>query len=274
MAAINFDATNAPQQDVYESMPAGWYNAAITASEMKPTKSGDGSFLALLFEVVDGPYKGRKVFTNLNLRNPNQMAVEIAYKQLSSICHATGVLQVSDSTQLHNRPLQMKLKVKPAQGDYEASNEISGFAKLGEHPTVNQKAGQAAPAPAFAAPVAPPAFPAQQQAQAWQAPAAPVAPAAPAWQAPAAPQGWQQPAPVEQAPAPQAWQQPAPQAPAPTPPSWQQPAQQQPPQAPQQQPAFQPPVQAAPSAPAAPAPVAAPAPADGMIPPPWQQLQQ
>ena len=278
MVAIVFDASNAPQQDSFDPLPAGWYNAAITNSEMKPTKAGDGSYLSLTFEVVDGPYKGRKVFTNLNLRNPNQVAMEIAYKQLSSICHSSGVIQLTDTMQLHNRPLQMKLKLKPAQGEYEPSNEVTGYAKLNENPVVSTKAGAAAPA--FAPPASAPQIPPAAPGAGWAAPAAAqqpaptAAPAAPAWQPPAAPQPWQAPPaqqasqeayapPVQAQPAAPTYAPPAaPPVQAPVPPSWQAPGQ----PAPQQAPA------AAPAAPAAPAP-AAPAPAP-QVNPPWQQPQQ
>lgn len=268
MAQLQFNAQNAPTLEARDALPAGWYDAMITATEMKPTKAGDGAYLACTFNIV-GPaaYSGRKVFMNMNLKNPNPTAQEIAYKQLASICHAIGVMQVQDSSQLHNIPMKIRLKVKPAQGEYEASNEITGFDNVnsmheGPAPVA---AGIGAPA-GFAAPAATAGF------------AAPVAPAPAAWQPPAqAQQPWQQQAP-QQAPVPQAPQQ------------WQQPPVQQ---APVQQPAFaQAPVQEAPVQQVAPPAFAAPvqqapvqqapvpqppvpqAPAAGAPVPPWAQPQQ
>lgn len=205
MAAIlNFDATTVPPADSIEAIPAGWYNAQIYQSEMKPTKDGSGAYLELRFSVLDGQYANRKVFGRLNLRNANPVAQEIAYKQLSAICHATGVLQVQDSQQLHGRPMKIKVKVRAASGDYEASNEISAFKSINEQ--VDGPVG-GAPATAGGAPWAPqpaaaPVAPAQQFAPQQPAPA----PAAPAWQPPAAQQPWVQPAPQPApaaAPAPQ-----------------------------------------------------------------------
>ena len=225
MAQLNFDASTVSPSESIEAIPAGWYNAQIDQSEMKPTKDGSGAYLELRFSVLDGQYANRKVFSRLNLRNANAVAQEIAYKQLSAICHATGVLQVQDSQQLHGRPLKIKVKVRAASGDYEASNEISSFKNINEQvdgpvggapaaaggapwaqqPTPAQQAAPWAPQPA-AAPVAP----AQQSAP----PAAAPAPAAPAWQPPAAQQPWaQQPAPQAapvQQPAPQPQAAPAP----------------------------------------------------------------
>lgn len=208
MATLNFDA-NAIQPDTsFEPIPAGWYNAVIDESEMKPTRDGSGAYLALRFNIIDGQYAGRKVFTRLNLRNQNPVAQDIAQKQLSTICHAVNVLNVQDSSQLHALPMQIRVKVtNDPTGQYDPSNEISGYKAVG----AGNGQGVAAPLAAPAAPVAP------------VAPAAPVAPqpqAQPAgtWQPPAnAPQQWAQPvAPQATAPAaPVAPAQPAPAAPAP-----------------------------------------------------------
>jgi hypothetical protein len=222
MAQLNFDATQvAPDTGGGDPVPAGWYNVMIDESEMKPTKTEGGLRLSLRFTILDGQYANRKVFTGLNLKNANPVAQEIAYKQLSAICHAVGIMQVQDSQQLHGRPLKIKVKVKAAQGDYEASNDITAYKNINEQvdgpaaggaPTGAPWATAQAPAPQAApwagqpaAPVAPaPQFAPQQPAP---------APAAPAWQPPAAQQPWAQPAPQQPAAAPAPQYAPQPQAP-------------------------------------------------------------
>jgi len=37
-----------------------------------------------------------------------------------------------DSTDLHDKPLMVRVTVKPADGKYQASNEISGYAPVGD----------------------------------------------------------------------------------------------------------------------------------------------
>ena len=217
MAAIlNFDATTvAPDTGGGDPVPAGWYNVMVDESEMKPTKAEGGLRLSLRFTIMDGQYANRKVFTGLNLKNANPVAQEIAYKQLSAICHAVGVMQVQDSQQLHGRPLKIKVKVRAASGDYEASNDITSYKNINEQvdgpatggaPAGAPWAGQQAPAaqqaaPWAGAPAATPA-PTQQFAPPVQAPE--PAAAAPQWQPPAAQHPWaqapQQQAPVQQAP--------------------------------------------------------------------------
>ena len=236
MAQLNFDASQVAPSEALEAIPAGWYNAQMTASEMKPTVDGTGAYLQAEFTVLSGDYAGRKLFDRINLQNKNPVAVEIGYKTLSAICHAVGVIQVQDSQQLHGRPLQLKVSLRAAGPGadgkhYEASNEVKGYKGM-------DGAGvPMAGAPAGGAPSWAPQPPAQQAASQYAPPpaAAPQQWAPPAQPAAAAPQQWQQPAPqAPQAPAPQQWappaQQaaPAPQQAAPTPPWQGQPAAQAP----------------------------------------------
>lgn len=254
MTILNFDAnTVAPDTGSFEALPAGWYKVMMESSEMKPTKDNTGSYLECKYKVLDGAHVGKSVFGRLNLRNSNAQAQEIAYKQLSAICHATGVLQVADSAQLHNIPLQIKLKVRDArkeldaQGnvikEYEASNDISAYKHINEQVGASAVAGfpAAQPPATFAPPpVQAPAFAAPMQQAPQFAPPQMQAPAAPQWQAPAAQQPWQAPQQQQQQQAPQMQQAPVQQS---APPAWnQQPM--QPMQAPVQQPMQ--PMQAAP----------------------------
>lgn len=126
MTQLNFDATQVEPSAALDPIPSNKYIAAITASENKPTKAGTGTYLQLEFTVLDGEYKGRKVWSRLNLNNPNSQAVDIARSELSAICRAVGVMQVRDSSQLHNIPLVISVKLKQdASG--EIHNEIKGY---------------------------------------------------------------------------------------------------------------------------------------------------
>ncbi len=149
---LNFDASTIQPAESFDPIPAGTYLGSIIDTEMRETKAGNGSYLNMQIEILDGPYKGRRVFDRLNLNNPNPKAVEIAQRTLSAICHASGILQVSDSSQLHNIPMQIKVVIKPAAGDYAATNEIKGYKKSGAPaaPTVAPANEQPAP-PATAA---------------------------------------------------------------------------------------------------------------------------
>ena len=124
-----FNANNVDPSVEFEPIPAGKYLAMITDSEMKPTKSGSGSYLQLTFQILEGEYKGRFVWARLNLDNPNATAVQIAQAELSAICRAVGVMTPSDSVQLHNLPLVISVKCKKRGDTDEVANEIKGYAK-------------------------------------------------------------------------------------------------------------------------------------------------
>jgi len=123
-----FNANNVEPKTEFDAIPAGKYLAVITSSEMKPTKSGNGAYLELTFDVIEGEFKGRKLWARLNLDNPNQVAVKIARSELSSICRAVNVLEPKDSCEIHNLPLVVTVKQK-AGDDGEVRNEIKGYAK-------------------------------------------------------------------------------------------------------------------------------------------------
>lgn len=205
MAAINFDATTVTPNASFDPLPAGWYNANITASEMKPIKDGSGAYIRLELTILDGDYANRKVFDHLNVQNNSQVAQEIAYATLSSICHATGVIQVQDTSQLHGIPLEVKLSVRAASGDYDAKNDVKGY-------RASSAGGDSARPPVTSQP---PAQPQPQGGAGWCQPPAQQAPQEnPAWSQPPAnhqvpPQTQEQPPVPNQAPA---WGQPTQQA--------------------------------------------------------------
>lgn len=125
-----FDANEVEPQGVFEPIPADWYNVMIVGSEFKPTKNGNGQYLQLEMEVLDGEFEGRKLWDRLNLENPNTTAVEIAQRTLSAVCRAVGVMTPSDSSELHDKPLRIKVSVKPASGGYDPTNEIKGYESI------------------------------------------------------------------------------------------------------------------------------------------------
>ncbi|MCP4300831.1 MAG: DUF669 domain-containing protein [Gammaproteobacteria bacterium] len=130
MANLNgFDANQVEPADDLEPIPTGKYIAVITDSEMKPTKSGTGNYLQLTFQIVEGEYANRLLWVRLNLDNPNATAVQIARRELSSICRSVGVLVPTDSADLHNLPCMIHVRVKRRSDTGELQNEIKGYSK-------------------------------------------------------------------------------------------------------------------------------------------------
>jgi hypothetical protein len=124
-----FDANNVEPSRGFEPIPAGKYLAVIIESEMQANKAGNGHFLLLIFEVIEGPHKGSHLWVRLNLDHPNPKAVEMAQADLSSICRAVSVLAPGDSVELHNLPLVVLVKVKKRDDNGDLVNEIRGYYK-------------------------------------------------------------------------------------------------------------------------------------------------
>ena len=146
---IDFDAVEAAPS--FEPIPAGNYKCVITDHEQKPTKAQTGSYLQLKIEIIEGPYSGRIVFDRLNLENPNPTAVQIATRTLKSIGAALQV-PLHNSEELLDRPLMVKLAVRPASNGYDASNDVKGYASAGAVPVAPAAAPAAAPQAAAAPP--------------------------------------------------------------------------------------------------------------------------
>ncbi|MCD4825508.1 MAG: DUF669 domain-containing protein [Phycisphaerae bacterium] len=143
----NFNANEVEPTTAFEPLPAGKYIAAITASEMKPTKKGDGSYLELEFTVLEGDCQGRKAWDRLCINHPKDLTQKIAKGNLSAICRAVGVLQPGDSVELHNLPLEINVKCKKRKDNGEITNEIKGYAAKSHPQTqpVQQPAQQSQP---------------------------------------------------------------------------------------------------------------------------------
>lgn len=131
----------------FDALPAGEYPAVATEAELKDTKAGTGKYLKVTFEIIEGNGKGRKVFTNFNLVNPNQDAVQIGHAQLKEWATAAGNPNAKDTSELIHKPVVLKLTVKKDE-EYGDGNEVKSYKPYGA--TVAQS--QSAPAQASAAP--------------------------------------------------------------------------------------------------------------------------
>lgn len=149
-----FDPQEVQPAADFSPVPAGEYVVMITESEMKPTRTG-GEMLSLTHQVIDGEFKGRLIWESLNLVNSNPKTVQIAQGHLSAICHAAGITQaITDSEQLHNRPMIIRVEVDEQEG-YRPRNRVKAWKAVGTQPVAPASAPRPA-APAAPARAAPP----------------------------------------------------------------------------------------------------------------------
>jgi len=136
MANLNgFNAHEVEPNVGFEPIPAGKYLCVITNTEMKPTKNGAGEYLEIEMDVIEGAFKGRKVWDRLTLKHPNELTVRIARGTLSSICRAVGVMAPKDSIELHNLPFVVSVGCKKREDTGDLTNVVKGYAKRGNAPT-------------------------------------------------------------------------------------------------------------------------------------------
>lgn len=174
-----FDASQVPPAQPLKALPEGWYKVVMTKDETKPGKNQGAEVTTVELTVAEGEYQGRKVYERLNLVNPNQQAVEIAWQTLSAICRAIGKIRFTQSSELYGIPFMVRLSVRPGQTiqdqatgatkTYQPQNEIDEYANLNGKPLTEQTGapgtgaapswvppGNAAPAHAAPAAAAPP----------------------------------------------------------------------------------------------------------------------
>lgn len=127
MASFSFNASAITPKTSYDPIPAGWYLAQVTDSIVNPSKSGKGMRMSLTFDILDGEFKGRKVFVGLNVQHENPKVENISREQLGYLMHAVGVIDLNDTAQLHMKPVMIKVKIREAKDGYDASNDVNGY---------------------------------------------------------------------------------------------------------------------------------------------------
>jgi hypothetical protein len=140
MAALDFNPKSAPpRENNFTVLPVGWYTADIVEADVSPTKSGRCVKIAM--EVITQGYRGRKVWHRINFENASAQAQEIGQQQLAELCEVAGIERLTNTDQLLRKRVDLKLKISPAKGGYDESNDVSQYAAAGS------KTG-GAPAPA------------------------------------------------------------------------------------------------------------------------------
>jgi len=127
---FDFSGQSAQQKSDFDPLPPGWYAVEVTSGEVKNTKAGTGTRASIRFDVRGGAHDGRVVFGSFNLTNANPKAAEIGREQLGQMSLACGIVQLGDTSELLGKRLEIKLVIKAAEGQYEASNDIKGYRAL------------------------------------------------------------------------------------------------------------------------------------------------
>lgn len=146
----SFNAQNYKPQYGFDTIQAGWNDVSITNTKIVPTKDNSGGMFVITY---NGP--GGSIDDRFNLWNKSPQAVEIAQKQLTAVCHATGIYQLNfenEGAELRNA--RLKIFVEP---DKNKDGTETGYMTIKKITDVNGnepgKAPAAAPAPQQAQPM-------------------------------------------------------------------------------------------------------------------------
>lgn len=127
MPSFQFDAAThvAPPAPSRDPLPRGMYEVMVIGSDIKQTQAGTGHFIELTLQVAAGEYAGRRLWDRLNVSNPNKQAEEIAKRALQELCLAVGVNNLTDTEQLHDKPLLAEIDIDRKD---QSRNRVMGYA--------------------------------------------------------------------------------------------------------------------------------------------------
>ena len=152
MAEIFIDPADVPEdtRGDFELIPDCEPLAQIISDELTVKDDGKRQRLVLCWEILDGPYAGRRIWDGLNIVNPSDMSQTIAKQAVIKLCAIHNVATpLRDSTLLHFKPTRIKVRTRPAKGDYGPQNEIKGYspasAPAGSAPAASAPAAAAKP---------------------------------------------------------------------------------------------------------------------------------
>lgn len=122
-----------PAEFNFDPIPAGIYKGFIESAELADTKAG-GKMLKATYSIMEPKeYANRKIFTSFNVENASEKAQAIGLGQLSACARACGLPSIpAASSALCNRPHNIRVSIKAAEGEYAARNEIKGFINSGD----------------------------------------------------------------------------------------------------------------------------------------------
>ena len=124
----NFNADDVPKGN---AIPDGTEAVCLaTNATDHETKDSGGAYLKLEVEVVEGPFKGRKVWPMFNLRNSNPEAVRIAKVQLAQLCLAIGCPRPNSNSELLNKPFRVTFG-KPGEFNGEEQSRVKKYGPVG-----------------------------------------------------------------------------------------------------------------------------------------------
>ena len=130
MSLINgFDANKIPKGD---AIPEGTQAVClVTECVDKESKNTPGNWMvSATIEVVEGEFKGTRVYTNFNIKSSSVVAERICKSQLASLCLAVGCPRPNSNSELLNKPFRATFAA-PQEFNGEQQSRIQKYDPVG-----------------------------------------------------------------------------------------------------------------------------------------------
>lgn len=128
----SFNPDEYEKQEEFTLIPTGWYPAEIEEAEVKDTKAGTGKYLKLRFCILGDSHGGRKIYKNMNIKNPNQDAEKIGLRELATMVEAVKVVGLESTAQLIGKTLNIHVVTQKSKNpEFPDDNDVNQFKSLG-----------------------------------------------------------------------------------------------------------------------------------------------
>lgn len=121
-----------PQSESFGLIPEGWYPAIVKEAVFAKTKDGSGNHITFNFQIIDGPYNGRRIFSeHLNIVNKNPTTENLARQSLHQIMTAVGLDSITDTDDLINAPMDIFVSTKKSD-QFGDKNQATKFRQVND----------------------------------------------------------------------------------------------------------------------------------------------
>jgi len=108
----------------YIPLPSGQYMAVIEESCILPADSGyGGKCLQLIFRIIDGEHKDRKICMQYDIDHPINKYKE--RQKVAKICRAVNVFWPQDTRELHNIPHRITVTMESSEECDVPTNKVA-----------------------------------------------------------------------------------------------------------------------------------------------------
>lgn len=125
---MDIESTDLSQRGAIEVLPPGEYIAQAVEGSVVRKDNGD-AMIKLTFEIMDGDYTNRKLWTNLNIRHSNPIAQRIATEELTELWRDAmgGAGNPPSVENLLWKPIKIKVAVEKRKDTGENQNRIKRY---------------------------------------------------------------------------------------------------------------------------------------------------